>query len=98
MRISAIHVYSLDLPLSGAGYTFAKGKALKEVGPATFAKVVAFKGKQVVTLTSSTTDKRGGNNFTITAYRTTDFRKAAGSRVYVQADLMLKKPPIRLLY
>jgi L-alanine-DL-glutamate epimerase-like enolase superfamily enzyme len=31
MRISAIHVYSLDLPLSGAGYTFAKGKKLTTV-------------------------------------------------------------------
>lgn len=31
MRISAIHVYRLDLPLSGAGYTFAKGKKLTTV-------------------------------------------------------------------
>lgn len=28
MRISAIRVYSLDLSLVGAGYTFAKGKKL----------------------------------------------------------------------
>jgi len=31
MRIRAIHVYSLDLPLAGAGYTFAKGKKLTTV-------------------------------------------------------------------
>lgn len=31
VRISAIHVYSLILPLCGAGYTFAKGKVLTSV-------------------------------------------------------------------
>ena len=31
MRIAGIHVFSLELPLLGAGYTFAKGKRLTSV-------------------------------------------------------------------
>ena len=31
MRITGIHVFGLELPLLGAGYTFAKGKRLTSV-------------------------------------------------------------------
>lgn len=31
MRITAIHVYSLELPLAGTGYTFARGKKITRV-------------------------------------------------------------------
>jgi hypothetical protein len=79
-------------------FDIAAQKAVKKIGPADHVALIPHKGQQVVTLTTTKTDKKGGNNFTVSAHRTTDFRKVARGTTYVQADLRLRKPKVRLLY
>jgi hypothetical protein len=79
-------------------FDVAGKKLLKKVGPGNHAAIITHKGAQVVALTTTKTDRKGGNSYTVTAYRTTDFRRAAGGKVYVEADLQLRRPKIRLLY
>jgi len=78
-------------------YELPSGKMLKKLGPANHARVILYKGQQVLCLTT-TASAAGATNHTVTAYRTKDFRRVAGGKTVVGADLSIKKPPIRLLY
>jgi hypothetical protein len=79
-------------------YNLSDGKALKKVGPATFAEVAELKGEQVLTLTDSKTDAKGTTTFTVAAYRAADLKAAGSGKVVVGADQMLRQPALRLLY
>ena len=79
-------------------YDLESQKALKKVGPTTFAELAEHKGEQVLTLTDSKPDAKGSTSFTVTAYRVADLKALGTGKVTVQADQMMKQPALRVLY
>lgn len=79
-------------------FELPSGKRLKKVGPASQTDVVLHGDKQVLTLTRSNNAADGSSRHSVTAYSTERFRRVGGGRTAIGADLMLKQPPIRVLY
>ena len=75
-----------------------KGTMVKRLGPANNLEVVSYKGDQCLSQTRIKPDRRGNKHHTIEVFRTSDLKRVARARVTIQADLTLKRPPVRLRY
>ena len=82
-------------------YDAASGKALRTVGPATIARLLRYRGQQVLSMATLKSDRRrGSTTVAVRLYAAATLKplRRGSARVLVRADRTLKRPPLRLLY